>query len=123
MHCGRCHRIALRVSLIEQALILICNHLIFCPIDEEACLDLHCESVWASVQKTLGLLLGVGGVMLYAMHTMKVCAAQPVERVRRRSHRRKGSRAKVGAGSIQGRCSFRNLDAIPEVSSDDSSLQ
>jgi hypothetical protein len=79
--------------------------------------------VWASVQKTLGLLLGVGGVMLYAMQTMNVCTAQPVERVRRRSHRRKGLRAKVGAGSIQGRCSFCNLDAVPEVSSEDLSLQ
>jgi hypothetical protein len=123
LHCGRCHRIALRVSPSSQALILICNQLIFCHIDEEACLDLLGDTVWAKVQKSLGLLLGVGGVMLYAMHTMKVCAAQPVERVRRRSRRRKCSKAKVGAGSIQGRCSFRNLDAIPEVSSDDSSLQ
>ena len=119
MHCGRCHKS--HACFAEQALILICNQLIFCHIDEEACLDLLGESVWAKVQKTLGLLLCVGGVMLYAMQTMKVCSAQPVERVRRRSHRRKGSKAKVGAGSIQGRCSFRNLDAIPEVSSEDSS--
>ena len=104
----------------EQALILICNQLIFCHIDEEACLDLlGTKHWWEKVQKTLGLLLCVGGVMLYAMQTMQVCTAQPVERVRRRSHRRKGSKAKVGAGSIQGRCSFRNLDAIPEVSSED----